>query len=205
MKILLVDDNADDRFWLSRMLRELLEDLVVTECSSAEQASEVIDEQTFDLVILDNRLPGASGVELLGQLRKYNDWTPVVVTSSYNDLQSVRESLVAGLASYVSKDQLNRDRLAESIAWAQTPPVKTVSPPPDLLIESGRTAVVGSLKSGFERISADIELVRKRPRPVLTEQDIESIDALETLLLRRQKELDSIVDEYQATLASSAI
>ena len=79
-------------------------------CGSVESAEEAIealrDDGPCDLVVTDIRLPGLSGIDLVGHLRASRPDLPVVVVSGHEDDVHVRRALDAGAAQFVSKGTL---------------------------------------------------------------------------------------------------
>ena len=69
MKILLLEDDA----LLSKILTKHLSlDYEVTPVYDGDTALETVEEQKFDLLILDSNVPGITGLELIKELRSYN-------------------------------------------------------------------------------------------------------------------------------------
>ena len=91
-RILLVEDQRD----ISRMLRAALELLrrgyVVVEVPSGEEAMLEVKRGPIDLVVTDVRLPGISGLELVGQVRKANPDAQVIVISGLASAEVEREA-----------------------------------------------------------------------------------------------------------------
>lgn len=108
MKLLIVDDHAGMR----AMIRQLAElpDAAVRECGSGEAAIEIAREFSPDLITMDVRLPGLSGLEATRAIRLARPATQVVVVSAY-DLPGLRTAAYqAGATEFVSKDDLERLR-----------------------------------------------------------------------------------------------
>ena len=100
-RVLCVEDDADT----CMMLRDLLGliDCEVTTAATAAEASELVARGRFDLYLLDNWLPGGSGVELCREIRRSDPSTPVVFYSGAG-LDSERdEALAAGAQAYLVK------------------------------------------------------------------------------------------------------
>ena len=77
-RILVVEDDPDSRL----LLRTLLEGRgEVTELPDAYQALSWAEHESFDLVVTDLLLPGASGVDLLERLARRGRWAPAVVVT----------------------------------------------------------------------------------------------------------------------------
>ena len=62
-------------------------------------------EQSFDVLLLDNRLPDMDGLDVLGKLRANGHTLPVVMVTGMGDEETVAKSLRAGAADYVSKSE----------------------------------------------------------------------------------------------------
>ena len=86
-KILLIDDDAD----LGEMLTEYLapEHLDVTACLSGEAGLERLDNEAFDLVILDFMLPGMSGLDVLKTLRQHSQLPVIMLTARGDDVDRI--------------------------------------------------------------------------------------------------------------------
>lgn len=99
---------ADDHAILRRGLIEILiREFTDVECGEAENAQEVlaqVEAQTWDLVILDLSMPGRSGVDLLGDLKRLRSRLPVLVLSMHPEDQYGKRILRAGARGYMTKD-----------------------------------------------------------------------------------------------------
>jgi len=102
--ILLVDDHAVVRNGLKQMLIENLGSLVLGEANDAIEAMEQVRKQDWGLVLLDIRLPGRSGVDVLKQIKSEKPHLPVLILSSYPESQYAVRLIQAGAAGYISKD-----------------------------------------------------------------------------------------------------
>jgi two-component system, cell cycle response regulator len=99
-KILIVEDNESHVLLLKAALKELSVD--IQSVTSGEQALEVLNEQKFDLILLDNILPGISGIETLGFIRKKVS-IPVLFVSGITDNHTIVKALEAGADDYIQK------------------------------------------------------------------------------------------------------
>jgi len=82
MRVLVVDDGADVRF----MLRVVLEDegMEVEEASSGARALELVDQLPgFDAIVVDQRMPLMTGLELARELKERDIRVPLVLFSAY--------------------------------------------------------------------------------------------------------------------------
>ena len=102
--ILLVDDHAVVRNGLKQMLVEHLGLVVFGEANDAIEAIHQVRSQDWNLVVLDIRLPGRSGVDVLKQIKSEKPHLPVLILSSYPESQYAIRLIQAGAAGYISKD-----------------------------------------------------------------------------------------------------
>ena len=102
MRVLIADDEPSIRF----VLREALESAghEVTEAADGNAAREALAGQRFDLALLDIRMPGPSGLELLEELRaRGGDPTPVVIMTAQNSFENAVEAMKRGAFDYLTK------------------------------------------------------------------------------------------------------
>jgi two-component system invasion response regulator UvrY len=112
IRVLLVDDHPILRRGLREILVRELEGVV---CGEAENAQEVLDQvqsNAWDLVILDINLPGRSGLEVLGDLRRLRPKLPVLVLSMHAEDQYARRLLKAGAYGYLRKESAPEELIA---------------------------------------------------------------------------------------------
>jgi DNA-binding NtrC family response regulator len=99
--LLVVDDDAAMR----QMLASLFQDrgFRVQEAGSADAALERAQEVDFDVVITDVRMPGRSGIELVGELHRLRPDTPAIVMTAFGSIDSAVEAMRAGAFDYIAK------------------------------------------------------------------------------------------------------
>jgi len=87
------------------MLASLFRDrgYAVEEAASAAGALERADAQCFDVVLSDIRMPGKTGIEMVGELRDRLPETPVVLMTAFGSIDSAVESMRAGAFDYITK------------------------------------------------------------------------------------------------------
>ncbi len=100
-KILLIEDEAQIRKFLKKTLLVLGYD--VYDALSAEHATEVLNQQHPDLILLDLGLPGQDGQTWLVQFRKKHTQTPVIIISARGSSDEVVRALENGANDYVKK------------------------------------------------------------------------------------------------------
>ncbi|KQV85966.1 hypothetical protein ASC91_22570 [Pelomonas sp. Root1237] len=109
MKVLLIDDHPLFREGVALLLKPLVEALETWEAGSCEEAFAVLAERgDADLVMIDLGLPGLSGLEGLGRLRRDHPEVPVVVMSSADDKDTVLAVLDAGAMGFIPKSSTSQ-------------------------------------------------------------------------------------------------
>jgi len=100
MRILLMEDDP--------VLGEIITDYLngyysVDHAYDSKEAQEMLDAQRYDLLIFDVNVPGISGIELIRELRSFNDTTPAIIITAYDDTEHLRKSFDAGAHDYIKK------------------------------------------------------------------------------------------------------
>jgi two-component system invasion response regulator UvrY len=104
IRVLLVDDHPVVRRGIRTILTERLKGAVVGEAGDAETALNQVRDGVWDVVVADISLPGASGLDLIKQLRRLQPTLPTLVVSMHPAAQFARRALSAGAAGYLTKD-----------------------------------------------------------------------------------------------------
>jgi len=115
-KVLVVEDQADYRDFLQNHLKEI--GCHVVAAGEGAQAMEAFAEEAFDLVLMDHRLPGRDGVEVLREMRTVNRETPIIMMTAYGYVQQAVQAMKAGAIDYVAKEDLTPDVLDLIVAGA---------------------------------------------------------------------------------------
>ena len=103
IRLLVVDDHFFVRMGLACALNAEPDMRVVAEADNGEQAIQLFRVHRPDVVILDRRLPGLSGMETLGKLRQEFPKARALMLSVDDGEEDVRRALEAGAAGYLSK------------------------------------------------------------------------------------------------------
>jgi two-component system NarL family response regulator len=119
MKILLVDDHTLVRNGLVQLIKICVEGAEVTEAGSAEEAAQILGREPHDVALVDIRLPGQSGLELLQEVRRAWPKLPVIMLTNYDHPEYVKSAMAAGAAGYLLKDSTPAD-LSQAITVAMT-------------------------------------------------------------------------------------
>ncbi len=100
-KALVVDDEPDVRWLLTRVLRDKGLEVVTAEDSLA--ALEQIPREPPDVILLDLKMPGLDGIQVLEQVKRMDPHMPVVIVTAYGDLGSAVQAMRLGAYDYVTK------------------------------------------------------------------------------------------------------
>jgi len=100
-KILIVDDDSQLRESFENLLRE--EGYEVFSAASGEDGCAALDKTVPDLVIMDVRLPGISGLEAFQRIRKVQPKLPVIVMTAFGTTDTAIEATKLGAFDYILK------------------------------------------------------------------------------------------------------
>ena len=112
MKLAYIEDDADALTIFAKKLTQ--EGFVCEVFGSAEEFLKVSGPGSHDLLVVDIRLPGRDGVELLEELRARNIFTPAILITAYNSLDYAHRALNAS-ASYLLEKPFSFTSLARVI------------------------------------------------------------------------------------------
>ncbi|KQC08633.1 MAG: transcriptional regulator [Smithella sp. SDB] len=101
LSILVVDDGQSQREMLRDFLRS--EGHTVTEADNGEKALNTVLGGQFDLVLLDYKMPGMDGLEVLKEIKRLNPEIDVVIITAYGTIETAVEALKAGAIDYITK------------------------------------------------------------------------------------------------------
>ena len=112
MQILIVDDESRIRTSLEGLLQE--EGYSVRSCGTGEQAVEIVQKESVDVVLLDVVLPGIDGLETLKRIREHNPSLKVLMMSGRSDLTTAVKAIKLGGYNFFQKP-LNPDQLLQEL------------------------------------------------------------------------------------------
>lgn len=113
-KVLIVDDHEVVRLGLTALLNQKEELVVVGEAGNAFEAVQKTLELEPDIVIMDIRLGGESGIDACRQIRDVKPEVKVIMLTSYADDEAVFASIMAGAVGYVLK-KIGSDELLRAL------------------------------------------------------------------------------------------
>lgn len=151
-RILLVDDHEVVRLGLKSLLERHPQFDVVGEASSAREAMEIINEKHPDVVVMDIRLPGISGIEACEEITGRFPETKVIMLTSYAEDEMLFSAIRAGASGYILKQIGGEDlvRALEAVGRGEAMLDPTVT---QRVFQEVRRAVKEEEASAFAHLS----------------------------------------------------
>jgi DNA-binding NtrC family response regulator len=100
-RVLVVDDEQD--FAKALVERLELRDYDVTACFGGEEAVEKMERYNFDVVILDVKMPGMDGIEVLREIKRIKPLAEVIMLTGHATVETAIEGMKLGAYDYLMK------------------------------------------------------------------------------------------------------
>ncbi len=100
-KILIVDDQFGIRLLLNEVFQK--EGYETFQASNGKAALEIASKECPDLVLLDIKIPGMDGIEILKKLKEEDPSLYVIVMTAYGELDIINEAMESGALTYFTK------------------------------------------------------------------------------------------------------
>ncbi|MQQ10236.1 response regulator [Epibacterium sp. SM1979] len=113
--ILVIDDEPGMRNFMTKILEPRCKR--VEQAASADEATGFLDQSHFDLVILDNIMPGKTGLEWVQEQHKVGLFADTILVTAYADLETAIQALRTGVADFVLKP-FRANQILNSVARA---------------------------------------------------------------------------------------
>ncbi len=114
-RILIVDDEESQRRQLAGFLKK--QNFNVTTAESGPEAINLCRDKSFEIALIDLKMPGMDGIELLSKLNESNPEMQVIMMTAYGSVESAVEAMRLGAYHYVNKP-INLDELKLNISKA---------------------------------------------------------------------------------------
>jgi DNA-binding NarL/FixJ family response regulator len=114
IKVLVADDHGIVRRGLRQILTETPDIMVGGEAATSDEVMRQVVAESWTVVLLDLKLPGSSGLELLLRIRRERPQVPVLVLTMYPEDQYAVRALKAGAAGFLTKETAP-DKLVDAV------------------------------------------------------------------------------------------
>ncbi len=114
IRVLLVDDQHLVRSGIAGLLGLTPDIEMVGEAAGGEEALELVAAKVPDVMLLDVRMPGMSGIEVLARLNEAEYFPPTILLTTFDDDEALLAGMRAGARGFLLKD-ISLERLAEDI------------------------------------------------------------------------------------------
>ncbi len=104
MKILLVEDDTLVRLGLCELLKLNPDYEIVGQAEDGVRAVDILMSVSSDVVLMDVRLPGQSGVDVLKAVRDKGFTTPIILVTTFDDDETFFRAIQAGANGFLRKD-----------------------------------------------------------------------------------------------------
>jgi signal transduction histidine kinase len=119
IRILLIEDDEDDFYMLRHFLHQIpFSKYVLDWVSSYEQALTTFREKEYDVCLIDYRLGGRTGLDLMKKLLETETQTPIILITGQGDHEVDLKAMRLGASDYLVKNQINGDLLERTIRYA---------------------------------------------------------------------------------------
>src|SRR5690242_2408828 len=109
--ILVIDDEAEIREGLELLLSS--EGYSVTSAETGESGLSRLEQEPYDLLLLDVSLPDRNGLDLLRDIRQRDPHLPIVLITAYGSIDMARQAFKSGAQDYITKPWSNDELLAQ--------------------------------------------------------------------------------------------
>ncbi len=114
IKLLIADDHNIFREGLREIINKTSDIQVIDEAKSGSEVLSKVEENNYDVILLDISMPGRSGLDILKQLRQEKPHIQVLILSMYSEEEFAIRAMRTGAAGYLVKDTASKD-LIEAI------------------------------------------------------------------------------------------
>jgi signal transduction histidine kinase len=119
LTVLVVDDDVGDRKQLVRALKQTGLPCECVEATSVDLALAACEQRSFDLAIVDYRLPGRDGLEGVAALHQKAPGMFIVMATSQGDATIATEAMKSGASDYVAKQDIHGQSIGRIIRYAR--------------------------------------------------------------------------------------
>ncbi len=113
--ILIIDDDQVDQMAMQRSLKKSLPHAAIYTSDTAAVALQLLQQQAFDCIFIDFKLPDMDGLELMDKIRSIGIDIPILIVTSHGDERIAAQAILRGAADYIPKGRLTPDGIFHSL------------------------------------------------------------------------------------------
>lgn len=117
MQILIVEDQPNSQAWLQTLVERVYENAVCELAASIKEARDKLAQRHWQLVLVDVGLPDGSGVSLVNEMSRQWPEVPAIVTTIFDDDETLFQALAAGARGYLLKGQPEASLVQQLQQW----------------------------------------------------------------------------------------
>ena len=120
-KVLLIEDNPQEAELIEDLLSEIggVQRIVLTKVERLSEAQQRLNEEIFDIILLDLSLPDSLGIETVARVQEYGVNVPIVVLTAQNDEELALRLISVGVQDYLVKRKIDSELLIRSLRYAR--------------------------------------------------------------------------------------
>jgi PAS domain S-box-containing protein len=120
LKVLLVEDNPHEAELIEDVLSGISEPqrILLTKVERLSEAQQRLNQETFDIILLDLSLPDSLGIETVARVQEYAVNVPIVVLTAQNDEDLALRLISLGVQDYLVKRKIDGELLIRSLRYA---------------------------------------------------------------------------------------
>ena len=111
MRVLIVEDNHDHQFIIRKKLEEYRDGITIDTAETVGDAEHLIQKNSYESVLLDYRLQGSSGIELVKWIQEREIEVPIIMITNMEDVSIAVQAVKLGVYDYLCKNRESLDRL----------------------------------------------------------------------------------------------
>ncbi len=115
-KVLIVDDKPDITRWLQRLIGNALS-VETLAAGGADAALKALEENEANCLLVDMKMPGMDGMELMRHIRKKDTSLPIIIMTAYGDIEKAVEAMKEGAYDFITKP-FEEERLLHTVRRA---------------------------------------------------------------------------------------
>ena len=163
-RVLVIEDNKEVRRMVTASIKALDGEIDVLDVPSAEEALLISASLPLDLVVLDIRLPGMSGLEMVRLLRKRKPETKVILVTGIDDTNIRQQVALSDVAAYFFKP-IEINAFLEAVRdclWPKQPVIPMLTEQP---VETSEPSASGAPSAGAKPVTSEKPGISETPRP----------------------------------------